>query len=657
MNTKSILVGVVIGILVGGFLGYASVPAPDYTLYEDQIAQFESQVLSLSGEIGDLEDQLEEAPSQEDYIELQQQVSILEASVNSADYTINRLTEDVSSLELQVISLEASVNSKDYTINLLIEEVASLESELSDIEAPVEFEFVTISFSRPEDTSSLLQYWIGKANVTIQLMVMLITQDELASSLIDAHERGVDIDVIIDDDWYSSSGSDYQDILDAGIDIRGDERGGLMHHKVMIIDGYIVVIGSYNWSASAEDSNDENILILKSTVIANEYIDEFNRILSQTSSQTPTIYYTLIISSSSSGNTIPSGSHSYVAGSSPSVSAIAYSGWDFSYWLLDGENSGSQNPKVVSMDRDHTIRAVFVEEPSSPPSQYTLTISKSGSGSTLPSTEDHSYEELTPVSVTATPSPGWDFDHWILDGQNVGSQNPYVVNMNQNHALVAVFEEESAPPATQYTLTISVSGSGSTTPSAGSHQYDEGSEVSVTVTATAGSGWDFDHWILDGEHVGSQNPYSVTMNEDYTLTAVFEEEPEPEGYVVINEIEQNPPGNDNYGDVIEWVELYNPSDAAVDISGWTLTATGGTSVTKTISQGTILQPGQRKIIGSGSQWLDNSGEKVVLKDDQGAIRNQTPTLDDNENDNRSWQRNPDGSSNWTFKTSTKNSVN
>lgn len=573
MNTKSILVGVVIGILVGGVLGYASVPAPDYTLYEDQIAQFESQVLSLSGEIGDLEGELEE--SQEDYLELQQQVSILEASVNSADYTINRLTENVSSLELQVESLGASVNSKDYTINLLTEEVASLESELSDIEAPVEFEFVTVSFSRPEDTSSLLQYWIGKANVTIRLMVMLITQDELASSLIDAHERGVDIDIIIDDDWYSSSGSDYQGILDAGIDIRGDERGGLMHHKVMIIDGYIIVTGSYNWSASAEDSNDENILILKSTVIANEYIDEFNRILSQTSSPTPSTYYTLTISTSGSGNANPSGNPSYISGSFPSVSATANSGWDFS--------------------------------------------------------------------------------HWTLDGNSVGSLNPYVVNMNQDHALVAIFEEESAPPATQYTLTISISGSGSTTPSAGLHQYDEGSEVSVT--ATAGSGWDFDHWILDGENVGSQNPCSVTMNEDYTLTAVFEEEPEPEGYVVINEIEQNPPGNDNYGDVIEWVELYNPSDAAVDISGWTLTATGGTSVTKTISQGTILQPGQRKIIGSGSQWLDNSGEKVVLKDDQGAIRNQTPTLDDNENDNRSWQRNPDGSSNWTFKTGTKNSVN
>ena len=147
------------------------------------------------------------------------------------------------------------------------------------------------------------------------------------------------------------------------------------------------------------------------------------------------------------------------------------------------------------------------------------------------------------------------------------------------------------------------------------------------------------------------------MDEDHTLTAVFIEEPEPEGYVVINEFEQNPPGNDNYGSVYEWVELYNPSDYAVDLSGWTLTATGGSPVTKTISQGTVLQPGGRLVIQSGSQWLDNTGEKIVLKNDQGNTKNQTPTKDDNENDDRSWQRSSDGGGSWVFRSSTKNSSN
>ena len=113
-------------------------------------------------------------------------------------------------------------------------------------------------------------------------MVMLITRDELADALIEAHNRGINVDIIIDDDWYFSSGSEYQRVLDSGVDIRGDDRSGLMHHKVMIIDGYVVITGSHNWSDSAEDSNDENVIVLSSTGIADTYLVEFDRLWSQT---------------------------------------------------------------------------------------------------------------------------------------------------------------------------------------------------------------------------------------------------------------------------------------------------------------------------------------------------------------------------------------
>lgn len=40
-----------------------------------------------------------------------------------------------------------------------------------------------------------------------------------------------------------------------------------MPHKVMIVDDHITATGSYNWSASAEDKNWENIIILESSAI------------------------------------------------------------------------------------------------------------------------------------------------------------------------------------------------------------------------------------------------------------------------------------------------------------------------------------------------------------------------------------------------------
>ena len=49
--------------------------------------------------------------------------------------------------------------------------------------------------------------------------------------------------------------------------------------------------------------------------------------------------------------------------------------------------------------------------------------------------------------------------------------------------------------------------------------------------------------------------------------------------IVINEVELNPYGNDLHSDVYEWVELYNPTDDDIDLSGWTLSTTHGKTVT------------------------------------------------------------------------------
>jgi len=51
-----------------------------------------------------------------------------------------------------------------------------------------------------------------------------------------------------------------------------------MHHKVMIIDGQTVVTGSYNFSASAQNRNDENALVIHDPQIAAQYLGEFERI-------------------------------------------------------------------------------------------------------------------------------------------------------------------------------------------------------------------------------------------------------------------------------------------------------------------------------------------------------------------------------------------
>jgi phosphatidylserine/phosphatidylglycerophosphate/cardiolipin synthase-like enzyme len=51
-----------------------------------------------------------------------------------------------------------------------------------------------------------------------------------------------------------------------------------MHHKVILIDGNTVITGSYNFSRSAEDFNDENVIIVHNAELTADYLVEFNRI-------------------------------------------------------------------------------------------------------------------------------------------------------------------------------------------------------------------------------------------------------------------------------------------------------------------------------------------------------------------------------------------
>jgi hypothetical protein len=138
------------------------------------------------------------------------------------------------------------------------------------------------------------------------------------------------------------------------------------------------------------------------------------------------------------GTTSPgTGTQTYNQEVNVQVLASPASGWGFDRWILDGSNMSRANPYTVSMYKNHTIQAVFTQNPTQ---NFNLTIeAPTGSGSTSIITGTHNYTQGTSLNVTATPASGWTFDHWELDGTNIGSVNPYTVTMNVNHKLKASF--------------------------------------------------------------------------------------------------------------------------------------------------------------------------------------------------------------------------
>lgn len=223
------------------------------------------------------------------------------------------------------------------------------------------------------------------------------------------------------------------------------------------------------------------------------------------------ITYTLTITTSPGGTTDPiPGSHTYDAGTDASVQANPDTYYFFDHWELDGINVGSDNPINITMDKDHAIQAFFAHI------TYTLTITTTLGGTTNPAPATYVHDAGSTVSVTSVPDTNYLFDHWELDGASVGAANPIDVFMDKDHALHAVFTPITA---ITYTLTISTTSGGKTDPPAGSHTYDVGTIVSVS--AIADPCYRLDYWELDGTNIGSTNPYSITMDKDHALKAVF----------------------------------------------------------------------------------------------------------------------------------------
>lgn len=92
---------------------------------------------------------------------------------------------------------------------------------------------------------------------------------------------------------------------------------------------------------------------------------------------------------------------------------------------------------TITIQSDLDIMANYLGE--APPGVVFLVIQVEGLGTTSPSGTQNYYANTT-IVITATPSGGTPFSHWELDGVNVGSANPYTLNMgSSNHIIKAVF--------------------------------------------------------------------------------------------------------------------------------------------------------------------------------------------------------------------------
>lgn len=114
---------------------------------------------------------------------------------------------------------------------------------------------------------------LAKARVSIDVAMYYLTSSAAIKHLAAAKKRGVTVRVFLDKSQQNTSDTRY--LKNKGVSVRIYKGSGLMHHKIGIIDGKVLITGSFNWSDNAEKDNQENLLIIASKPLIDQYAKRF----------------------------------------------------------------------------------------------------------------------------------------------------------------------------------------------------------------------------------------------------------------------------------------------------------------------------------------------------------------------------------------------
>lgn len=140
-------------------------------------------------------------------------------------------------------------------------------------------ESVQVGFSPEGSARTLVLNTIHSAQATIDMMAYTFSSTDIVQALVEAEKRGVKVRAVID--YRRNQGKTSKKAvayaIANGVNIREDNHYNIQHDKMMVIDGETLETGSFNFAASAEFENSENVLVIKGNPqLLARYQDHFN---------------------------------------------------------------------------------------------------------------------------------------------------------------------------------------------------------------------------------------------------------------------------------------------------------------------------------------------------------------------------------------------
>ena len=132
-----------------------------------------------------------------------------------------------------------------------------------------------VYFSLSDNPQKAIIKNINQAEAFINIAMYIFTDREIAIPLVKARERGVKVRLYLDQDQVDYQYSQSRFLVQKGIKTRISTNNYIMHNKFAIIDNRILLTGSYNWTFSANNRNDENLMVIDDPEIIEIFQNQF----------------------------------------------------------------------------------------------------------------------------------------------------------------------------------------------------------------------------------------------------------------------------------------------------------------------------------------------------------------------------------------------
>ena len=134
---------------------------------------------------------------------------------------------------------------------------------------------IAVYFSRVDDPEAAIIRSLNNAQRSVHVAMYYFTDPDLAEAVVAAQRRGVATYVYLDRSQVNNQYSQSRYLAQQDVPVRISSNRRIMHNKFAIIDGNVVLTGSYNWSRAAGERNDENLVCIYRAEVAQRYKERF----------------------------------------------------------------------------------------------------------------------------------------------------------------------------------------------------------------------------------------------------------------------------------------------------------------------------------------------------------------------------------------------